>query len=384
MAHAFNHWDRSYGEAYFISVTPESTFISGGNRPLILELVGHAANENVFFEYVNSSFELGSIEYRANRYRQLIRKWVPPGTTLIPSDDEACWMAAASVALSYRIIGVLHSDEFAYYRLAEKYNPYVNCFISVSARIKYKLSSLFPSISNIEVIPCGIPIGVFNTKPEKKNRVIWVGRLERYQKRAQDIPAIWEGVRNQDKGASIQIVGHGDFSLELEQYIQQLDEPNRFVASGWLSPGEVRRVLAESKIFLQTSDFEGMSVALMEALASGCMVISTRVSGVEDVADLEQAKGIVFLYEAGDVASASKLILNALKSYDEQAEGKARQLAYDLFDIRKTNYSIVNLIKQMRPVKSKSYLLPRVRIFFSPVLATVRWLKWKLVSLYFE
>jgi glycosyltransferase involved in cell wall biosynthesis len=384
MAHAFNHWNRSCGEAYFISFTPKSTFISGGNRPLILELVDSSANENVYSEYVNSSFELGSIAYRAYRYSQLIKKWVPPGTTLVPSDDEACWMAAVSVGSVYNVVGVLHSDESAYYRLAEKYNAHVNSFISVSSRIKNKLSSQFPFIVNIEVIPCGIPVGAFNTKTRKRNKIVWVGRLERYQKRAQDIPAIWEGVRNHCKDASIQAVGNGDFSSKLDQYIQQLDEPDRFVASGWVSPSEVRGILAESKIFLQTSDFEGMSVALMEALASGCMVVSTKVSGVEDVANTDEAKGVVFLYEAGDVGEASKLILKALKSYDEQTERKSRQLANDLFDIRRTNDSIVNLMKNMRPIESKNYTLSGVRIFLSPLLAFMRWLKWKLLSLGFD
>ncbi|MBX2943815.1 MAG: glycosyltransferase [Cyclobacteriaceae bacterium] len=381
MAHAFNYWDRSIGQVYFLSINPREDFISGGNRPLILELLDDQYKDNIFSVPVSTSFELGATEYKASIYKKLIERHIPKGAVLIPSDDEACWRAAASVASSYKMIGILHADDSAYYQLAKKYRTHVRAFVSVSNRIHQTLlSSIQFNVSHCEVIPCGIPTSSFTSSEPKKDQIAWVGRLSRYQKRAQDIPAVWNAVNDESKNVTLKIAGHGDFSIQLEQYIKTQNQPDRIVASGWISPHEVRQLLAESKVFLQTSDFEGMSVALMEALASGCTVVTTRVSGAEDFEKMARAKEVVFLYEAGDCQSAAVLIVKAIESFSEESRNRAAQLAIDLFDISNTNARLVTFLNKLSPVSNDNYTLSRIQILFSPVLAYLRWLKWKLVS----
>lgn len=381
MAHAFNYWDRSTGNVYFLSVKPGRDFISGGNRPLIIELLDDQYGGNVNYTPASTSFELGTTEYRAHIYRKLIKQHIPKGVVLIPSDDEACWMAAASVASSYKMIGVLHADEVVYYQLAKKYRTHVYAFVSVSNRIHQKLISQIPSfISNTKVIPCGIPTSSFTSSAAKKNQITWVGRLSRYQKRAQDIPAIWNAIDNEVRDVTLKIAGQGDFSDELEQYINTLNQPDRMGALGWISPDEIKQLLTESKVFLQTSDFEGMSVALMEALASGCTVVTTRVSGAEDFENIPKAKEVVLLYEAGDCQNAAKLIMKAIESFNEQKRNTAVQLAIDLFDISNTNDRLVTFLNKLTPINTNNYILSRIRVLSSSGLACLRWLKWKLVS----
>src|SRR5689334_22000621 len=98
MANAFNFWDRSVSNSYFLSVKPKKKFISAGDNQLIFDLLDDQFIDSIIFENVGFSFELGTTEYRSYVYRNLIVKFVPKGTALIPSDDEACWMAACSLA----------------------------------------------------------------------------------------------------------------------------------------------------------------------------------------------------------------------------------------------------------------------------------------------
>jgi glycosyltransferase involved in cell wall biosynthesis len=46
---------------------------------------------------------------------------------------------------------------------------------------------------------------------------------------------------------------------------------------------DVRQILSAFDLFVQSSFYEGMSIAMLEALAAGLPMVTTRVDGVEDV-----------------------------------------------------------------------------------------------------
>lgn len=68
---------------------------------------------------------------------------------------------------------------------------------------------------------------------------------------------------------------------------------------------DVPRYLAEGDIFLNTSSIDNAPVCLVEALASGALVVSTRVGGIPDL--IEDGRNGV-LVEAGDVSAMTRAI----------------------------------------------------------------------------
>ncbi|MBV9772537.1 MAG: glycosyltransferase [Gemmatimonadetes bacterium] len=77
---------------------------------------------------------------------------------------------------------------------------------------------------------------------------------------------------------------------------------------------DVGDVLDALDLYLITSDREGMSNSMMEALAAGVPVVSTRVSGAPDALDpLDDgsAPGVVVGFDAGEVADAAGRILES-------------------------------------------------------------------------
>jgi glycosyltransferase involved in cell wall biosynthesis len=105
----------------------------------------------------------------------------------------------------------------------------------------------------------------------------------------------------------------------------------RFSLPGWVEREGVFDLLRQNDVFISTSRFEGMPLALIEAMAAGLVPIVTRIRGVTDRVIESGANG--FLFEHGDVSDARKkvsLLLDnpALRS---DISNSARSSASQLF-----------------------------------------------------
>jgi glycosyltransferase involved in cell wall biosynthesis len=77
------------------------------------------------------------------------------------------------------------------------------------------------------------------------------------------------------------IVGDGERRAELERLAAELGLGSTVTFLGWR--GDLDRIYADLDLVVLTSRNEGSPVALIEAMAAGCTVVSTRVGGVPDV-----------------------------------------------------------------------------------------------------
>jgi colanic acid/amylovoran biosynthesis glycosyltransferase len=102
------------------------------------------------------------------------------------------------------------------------------------------------------------------------------------------------------------IVGDGPLLPELKALAAELDLADRVRFHGPLPHGEVKERLARAHLFLLPSvtaadgDVEGVPVALMEAMAAGLMVVSSRHSGIPELVE-DGRSG--FLAPEGDAAA---------------------------------------------------------------------------------
>lgn len=371
MVDFFKEGKRRKVDIDFVTLSPKKPFISAPNRPTMLALLGES--KDVFFKDVDFYFELGTFSYRINVYIEMIKNNIPKGSVLIPSDDEAIWAACASLAGEYIFLGVLHSDDEKYYELARSYGNYISAFIIVSHRIKNKLDSDKP----VEVIPCGIPLQKFDFTQKKKNTVVWIGRLEEHQKRVSDIIPFAKKMAEAYPDWKLYVVGEGDQSDWLKEQLILNDLQNHLHLKGWGDAEYIRSILSECAVFLQTSNFEGMSVAVMEALASGCKILSSRVSGIEDQEDLEESAGIVAVYPIGAIENAFEQFKMLIQNQSPDMGEKAYQLAKKNYSIQTcfSKYEMVakDLLPTQNMVFSNKYLLP-----VSHLVAVLRKLKLNL------
>ncbi|HSP72423.1 MAG TPA: glycosyltransferase family 4 protein [Gaiellaceae bacterium] len=123
----------------------------------------------------------------------------------------------------------------------------------------------------------------------------WIGRMTAV-KRAEDVLRAFKLVRDRGIDACLCMVGDGPDRERVEQLAHDLG-----VVRDCLFPGyqeEIGPFFGAFDVFVLPSANEGTPVTAIEALASGCPVVATRVGGVPDVVrDGEDG----FLVEPGDV-----------------------------------------------------------------------------------
>lgn len=171
----------------------------------------------------------------------------------------------------------------------------------------------------------------FRTKrSESCNGIVTVGRLEA-QKNHKLLLQAYSNLLKRDKDIEdLYIYGDGSLKGELEEFIYKNRLKNKVHLLGKVS--NVAEILSKSKLFILSSDFEGLPNALMEAMASGTPVVSTdcpcggpkmlikgRNTGIlvrcDDVKALEEAiNGVI--YDKEKLKQMSVAVREAAKSFE--------------------------------------------------------------------
>lgn len=124
--------------------------------------------------------------------------------------------------------------------------------------------------------------------------------------------------------ATLDIVGYGPLETELRQ--QARDLPVTFLGAR----DDVPDQLASYDLFVFSSLSEGLPMTILEALAAGLPIASTRVGGIPEVAP----EGDVAWYAPpADAPALARAILDAARSDLAAVGQRARRLAFDHYSL---------------------------------------------------
>jgi glycosyltransferase involved in cell wall biosynthesis len=177
---------------------------------------------------------------------------------------------------------------------------------------------------------------------------VCVGRLSR-QKGQDVLLDAWPAVRERVPGAQLWLVGSGEDREELEGR----------AASGVRFAGERDDVpdwLAAADVVVQASRWEGMSLAILEAMARGRSIVTTEVAGNREALG-EDAGAIVPPEHPAALADevSRRLADPALRA----AEGRAaRERAVRSHDVRKTTAQTAELYRELLGEASTNTRVP--------------------------
>ncbi len=176
--------------------------------------------------------------------------------------------------------------------------------VTPSQALKQRALNFLPGV-NIEVIPNGVDLERFSpakspTRPDTL-RMVTVGRLSATKRMEMLIDAVEILVKDGCK-IRLSIVGDGAEQNRLGQTISQKKIGHCIEMKGFVGSADMPGIYRDSDIYVSASMQEGMSNAMLEAMASGLPIITTRCEGVDElIADngivLEQA-GAVQMAEA--------------------------------------------------------------------------------------
>jgi len=118
-------------------------------------------------------------------------------------------------------------------------------------------------------------------------------------------------VSAKEPGARFVVVGDGTLRVDMEVLASQLGIGERTIFTGWRR--DLPRVYADLDVLVVSSDNEGTPVSAIEAMASGCPVVATRVGGLPDL--IEDGE-VGHLVPARDAEAMSGAILGLLRDGD--------------------------------------------------------------------
>lgn len=178
----------------------------------------------------------------------------------------------------------------------------------------------------VHVVRCGLELERFlpTPVPPSSRTLVCVGRL--CPQKAQTLLAEAAArLKSSHPDLRILLIGDGETRPEVEAILQREGLRDRVILHGWASGDEVRAAIAAARALVLPSFAEGLPMVIMEAMALGRPVISTRIAGIPELLD----SSCGWIVDAGDVDGLTTSIAACLEASSEQldamgAEGRAR------------------------------------------------------------
>ncbi len=204
--------------------------------------------------------------------------------------------------------------------------------------------------ARIEVVHCGVVPANYPFRPRRPARsgpvrAVCVASLQEYKGHRHLLRAL-AGTPELER-LSLELVGDGELRGPLEAEARQLGLADRVRFRGSVTEAEVTALLESADLFVLPStiaadgQMEGIPVALMEALASGLCVVTTRTSGVPELVRHGETGTLADHGDADDLRRALVAVLSGAVEIDPQ---RGRDLVEREFDIRQTGRRMADLI----------------------------------------
>lgn len=181
------------------------------------------------------------------------------------------------------------------------------------------------------IIPMGVDSALFS--PENKKEAVreqygihgpfllFVGRLTE-KKGVQYLIEAMSKVTSKYPDAKLLIIGHGELEKALLKQVEQLGLEKEVIFAGGVANAQLPFYYGTSDIFIGPSvqvtggDTEGFGLTFVEAALCGCLVIGTRIGGIEDI--IQDGK-TGYLAEPENVQDLADTITSVLKNLDSVA-----------------------------------------------------------------
>jgi len=181
----------------------------------------------------------------------------------------------------------------------------------------------------------------------KDNLIITVGRIGSYQKNNEILLEGFKEFATVNNDWKLEVIGPIEESFQ--SYINNYFDENPSLLGRVIFTGSiVNRKILESKynrakIFVLSSRFEGFPLVYLEAIKSGCTIISSAISSAYDITDRELYGA---LFPVGDANALAKELVKVVSDTNKLKKDCAavQQFAYDKYSWSKISVDINNLI----------------------------------------
>jgi len=239
------------------------------------------------------SAEKGSeLRYTENRVRWILScvKEIEPDVFIAnlstPAFFACKWLKKAGIPT----IGVIHSVDGFYQDVITHFvkgdpNLAFDVVVCVSKFLEEFVRNNNPNRLRIERIPCGAPVPEATAKPPGKTlRLIYSGRLVQEAKMIRDVTKAFCRLTSDMQDVFASIYGSGPEYENVQKIISKKKSAHAVFLKGAVDSTRIQIEMLNHHVFVLLSDYEGLPIALVEAMACGLVpVCLAENSGINEV-----------------------------------------------------------------------------------------------------
>jgi glycosyltransferase involved in cell wall biosynthesis len=188
-------------------------------------------------------------------------------------------------------IGILRSDDPFYWGLSDRFifghkADRMSGIVCVSDYLRQRVLERRPEAVEIRRIASGTPLPAKVAAPPGETlSLAYVGRLVEEQKRVSELAHALARVTKEIKGVDAVLFGEGPARSNVEQILAR-EEAGAVRLAGQIQADQIQERLLQCHVIVLLSDYEGTPMAVMEAMACGCVPVCLRIrSGIPELVE---------------------------------------------------------------------------------------------------
>jgi glycosyltransferase involved in cell wall biosynthesis len=193
------------------------------------------------------------------------------------------------------IVGIAHSDDVEHYEHCYRLGLYWERIVSVSTRIQEQLVEYNASFApKCRMIRYGVPFDSALARACVSRRaakpcnaplhIVYAGRFVIHQKNIHAYVKLIQGLAAAKVPFTMTMFGDGNEHAKVAAGLAPFVEAGVVNLPGRVDPAQVSTALGDADAFVLLSDFEGLPLSLLEAMAVGCIpVVQQMQSGIPEV-----------------------------------------------------------------------------------------------------
>ena len=290
---------------------------------------------------------------------------------VIPAYYAAAWARKAGIFT----LGVSHSDDPFYHAIQKEFVDGSEFFrldgmVCVSRELEQQILSS-PFINNVMLqrIPYGVVVPEASCIREDTTlRVAYVGRLVDEQKRISELTRAFCRMCKSVSNVEAVIVGDGPDWNRVQDILDQEGRALPIRLLGALPPNEIQSFLLSSHVIVLLSDYEGLPIALLEAMACGVVPVCLSMrSGISELIQ-DGVTGLIVHNRNENFIRSIEILRNDTVLWQFFSEN-AKAFIKSNFSLERSHQNWLDFLKsvplpsQMPLLLSNTYALPDVNPF---------------------
>lgn len=225
---------------------------------------------------------------------------------VVPAFYAARWVRSAGIPT----VGVLHSDDDFYRAVQDEFaigdqRLALSSLVAVSEEIERQVAEKAPAKTNVIRIPYGVPMpDRIRQRAAGQLKIAYVGRLAEEQKRISEVTKSFCRLVKEVPGSSASIFGDGPDRQDVERILAEQGSGLSVKLVGRVDSSQMQDYLLEHDVIVLLSDYEGLPIAILEAMACGVVPVCLEMrSGIPELVE-HDVTGLVVQDRGDDFVAA--------------------------------------------------------------------------------